>query len=251
MRKNLWGIVKPMDDGEGGTSTRALTVTNIGKDEQALGIIITALDDNYIHYIDDCSTATKAWETLERLFGARAKHSKISLKMQLYGLTKEPNESVAMVINRLKSLMTQLAYVQAPVPDEDAVAILLKAMAPEFDQIVTVLKEKEPIPSLESVINSLQEEERKISKLFHEGAYAVPYNNKKKCATCGRTNHLTKDCFSSNPCPHCGKTNHPPSKCYQRNKKIEKANVVEEAHIETVNVVEVDTVNDVDEEWAF
>ena len=34
--------------------------------------------------IDECKTALEAWLTLERLFGAKAKHSKISLKMQLY-----------------------------------------------------------------------------------------------------------------------------------------------------------------------
>ena len=112
----------------GYSSIKANSVASIAQDEQALGIIITSLDDNYIHYIDVCEHASNAWATLEKMFGAKAKHSKISLKMQLYGLAKEANENVASLINRLKSLMTQLTSVKAPVEEEDAIAILLKAM---------------------------------------------------------------------------------------------------------------------------
>ena len=133
MRKNLWSIVK-VQEAESSVNTRASSTANQARDEQALGIIITALEDNSIHYIDECDTASKAWDVLERIFGAKAKHSKISLKMQLCDLSKEPNESIAAVINKLKSLMTQLAYVQAPVLEEDAVANFLKAMASEYEQ---------------------------------------------------------------------------------------------------------------------
>ena len=78
------GIVKPNPAGEEGTSTRASTAQTRDRDEQALGIIITSLDDAYIHYIDDASTAQQAWGILEYMFRAKGKRSKIGLKMQLY-----------------------------------------------------------------------------------------------------------------------------------------------------------------------
>ena len=176
MRKGLWSVVKPLSDGET-KQTRAQTSHFSSMDEQALGIIITSLDDSHVHYVDEATTALDAWETLERLFGAKAKHSRISLKMQLYGLTMEDNEDLASLINRLKSISTQLVYIQAPVPDEDKIAVLLKALPSSYSQIVTVLKETEPIPSLESVINSLQEEEKKVgsNKQPTQAAYVKVY----------------------------------------------------------------------------
>ena len=220
MKKGLWGVVKPMGEGET-VQTRANTTQFQAKDEQALGIIITSLDDNFVHYLDECTTAFNAWQTLERLFGAKAKHSKISLKMQLYGLIMGQDEDLSSLINRLKSICTQLVYIQSPVEEEDQIAVLLKALPQEYDQIVTVLKEKDPIPSLESVINSLQEEDKKINKgdkaSTSNGVYAVTTSKKGRCIHCKKTNHASKDCFSIKPCTKCGKTGHPPFRCFNNN----------------------------------
>ena len=73
MKKNLLSIVKPNPAGEEGTSTRTSTAQTRDRDEQALGIIITSLDDAYIHYIDDASTAQQAWGILEYIFGDKGK----------------------------------------------------------------------------------------------------------------------------------------------------------------------------------
>ena len=51
-------------------------------------------------------------------------------------------------MNRLMSTCTQLRYIQINVEEEDKIAVLLKALPKEYIQIVTILKEKEPIPSL-------------------------------------------------------------------------------------------------------
>ena len=54
----------------------------------------------------------------------------------------EGNEDISSLINRLKSICTQLVYIQSPVDEEDQLAVLLKALPKELDQIVTVLKER-------------------------------------------------------------------------------------------------------------
>ena len=217
MKKNLWNVVKPMAQGEN-PQTRAAQAQFTQKDEQALGIIITGLDDTHVHYIDDANTAHEAWQTLEKMFGAKAKHSKISLKMQMYGLQMGEGEDLASLINRLKSLNTQLVYVGAPIDEEDRVAILLKALPQEYNQIVTVLKEKDPIPSLNDVINSLQEEEKKIkgtSTSTNGTAFLI--SSKQRCKHCKRTNHDSKDCYSMKTCTICKKPGHPASRCFQNN----------------------------------
>ena len=72
MRKNLWAIAKPLGERET-TESRANLTRFQERDEQAFGVLLTALDDNYIHYLDSCTTALEAWTTLERHFGAKAK----------------------------------------------------------------------------------------------------------------------------------------------------------------------------------
>ena len=118
MKKQLWSVVKPLGESER-IETRHSHAQFVAKDEQALGILLTSLDDNFVHYLDGCDSAYEAWITLERHFGAIAKHSKIALKMQLYGLVMNPREDLSTLINRLKSICTQLAYIKCVVDNED------------------------------------------------------------------------------------------------------------------------------------
>ena len=60
------------------------------------------------------------------------------------------------------STCTLLSYIECHVEEEDKIAVLLKTLPKDFDQIVTVLKENESTSSLESVINSLQEVDGKL-----------------------------------------------------------------------------------------
>ena len=74
MKKQLWSIVKSRNTEATtleGTLTRAQIAHAQVKDEQALGIIITSLHDNYVHFTDNCTTALEAWERLEQNFGAK------------------------------------------------------------------------------------------------------------------------------------------------------------------------------------
>ena len=48
------------------------------KDEKVLGILLTSMLDEIIHHLDKATTSKNAWEILERTFGAKSKHSKIS-----------------------------------------------------------------------------------------------------------------------------------------------------------------------------
>ena len=76
--------------------------------------------------------------------------------MQLYGIIVNDNEDLATLVNCLQSIATQLTYIKVSIEEEDLVAILLKVVPNEpYGQIVMVLKEKDPTPSLEDIINLL------------------------------------------------------------------------------------------------
>ena len=99
MKKNLWAVVKPLSENER-VETRATMAKFQEKDEQAYGVLLTSLDDNYIHYLDACTSALQAWTILERHFGAKARRSKIALKMKLFALKMNHNEDIASLVNR-------------------------------------------------------------------------------------------------------------------------------------------------------
>ena len=112
--------------------------------------------------------------------------------MQIYGLVMHEKQTLSSLINTLMSVCSQLSYIECHVDEEDKIVVVFKALPMEYNQIVMVLKEKESIPSSESIISSLQEEDKKISKeVSTSSAYVI---------TIAKT-------FSK--CQHCGKTNHP------------------------------------------
>lgn len=87
MKKNLWSLIKPPQfDGGDNVGTWASSSQNQACDEQTLGIILFALDDNFIHYINKANATMFEWNGLKCIFGDKAKHFKIFLKMQLYVL---------------------------------------------------------------------------------------------------------------------------------------------------------------------
>ena len=101
------------------------------------------------------------------------------------------SEDIASLVNKLISIAMQLCYVKSNIDEEDLLDILLKIVpADPFEQIVTLLEEKDPSPSLEDVINSWQDHERKKDSKKENGAYLIT-NAKKKYKGCGKTIHAT------------------------------------------------------------
>ena len=110
-------------------------------------------------------------------------------------------------------------------------AVLLKSMPEEYDNLVTTLKYG-PDPSFEGIISALQEDERKREKrkdhqVEGEKALATKFKrmNFKACRHCGKNNHDEKDCFCIKPCGICGKNGHFENNCFS---KENSANMVEE-----------------------
>ncbi|MCO5572126.1 hypothetical protein L7F22_025877 [Adiantum nelumboides] len=155
MSKGLWPCV---------TGTRIINLTNpedVEDDERAQAIIMLNLDKTLIHHVDQLPTSKEKWDELDKLYGAKGKNSKISMKISLYALEFKPGvESLGAFISRMKGLMAQLASVQAPVDHEDAIAILLKSVKHVFPTLVTTLSN---VPDLtwEGVIQSCLDEDKR------------------------------------------------------------------------------------------
>ncbi|MCO5570111.1 hypothetical protein L7F22_023827 [Adiantum nelumboides] len=107
------------------------------------------------------ATAKGTWDELLKLYGATRKHSKIALKIKFFRLEMKLGDHLSTFIFDMKSIMTQLASIDAKVDLDDAIAVLLKSMPLEFDALVRTLTYL-PDPTWESCEAALLEEEQKI-----------------------------------------------------------------------------------------
>lgn len=111
MKYNLWNLVK-------GTSSSNEREKEPQRLEQAFAIIALGLGDNYLHHIANLEDPAEAWAVLDHLFGASSKHSKLSLKIEFFELELTSGAPLDAHINKMRSLMNQLASVDSPVRDD-------------------------------------------------------------------------------------------------------------------------------------
>ena len=140
------------------------------------------------------------------MFGASGKNAKINRKLHLFKLSMNPGGDFPIHLNSFKSLLGQLASIKAPVDPDDSIALLLKSLPEEYEQLVTTLLNM-PSLNLNDVESSLMDEynnkkdKNPLESL--DSAYYSKFKTKagnrnrdyKACGFCGKTNHKEEDCF--------------------------------------------------------
>ena len=81
MKKGLWSVVKPEGEVESTSTIRGKSNAFASQDENSLGILLTSLANDIVHYLDEATSSQNAEDIVETTFGAKSKHSKIFLKM--------------------------------------------------------------------------------------------------------------------------------------------------------------------------
>lgn len=120
------------------------------------------MGDGFIHHTASQDTSKGAWDQLEKLFGAKQKNSKISFKIQFFGLDIKDSESLSAQLNKMKSITQQMVGIGTPIEEEDSIAILLKSMTlEEYRPLVATLK-KLLDPTIARVEATLIEEDKRI-----------------------------------------------------------------------------------------
>ena len=79
---------------------------------------------------------------LEHLFGNKIINSKVFLRQEFFKLKMKDDVSLMAYLNHMESLVTQLAALQAPIWEDDQVAVLLSRIEeiPKYKDIILVLQ---------------------------------------------------------------------------------------------------------------
>ena len=164
------------------------------------------MSDFELHHIDLEESSKVIWENLSKLFGAQAVNAKFSLKLQLFRFKMSVGITMSSHINNLRSLIRQLAEVQATVDEDDAKAILLNNLSSQYDNVVFTLSQNSQ--TFEEMIVALLSEEKRTtagetkddppSEMALYSRYNRNRSNKEKgeieCYYCKKMGHTTWNC---------------------------------------------------------
>ena len=122
------------------------------KSNQALGIIQLYLSDYYLSMADDVATAKGLWDKLRNTFRATSNARRLTLKLQLNSLKKEPSEDITQYVARTKELASHLDSIGHKVDESEVVLPILAGLPPEYSTLRTVIGAREEEPTVDNLL---------------------------------------------------------------------------------------------------
>lgn len=119
---------------------------------KAQAIIGMAVEEHLLPYIKDAVTAKDAWDTLADIYEAHSMSNIINLKKDWSSLKMQPSEGVAKYFGRARTLSDQLRAAGHEESERNLTLAVLAGLPSDYDQLVTVLENQMPIPSLEEML---------------------------------------------------------------------------------------------------
>ena len=113
------------------------------------------------------------------------------------------NESVQDHVKVMLEIFNELSVVGDAITDDDKVVYLLASLPESFDTLVTALESNVDVPQMDTVIERLIHEERKLkdrqgsSEPRNSGALAARHKNKPRgpqCYGCKKFGHIQRNC---------------------------------------------------------
>ena len=198
----------------------------------------------FVH-VSEAATVKQVWDNLKAVHEHHGQQSILTIRRTLYQSCVQDGDDIVAHLMTLRSLQVQLHHMGSKVPDQDFTNILLSSLPKSWDSFTTsylgsqtganVLTSQQFIAIIHDECNRQKAANGGTSgtetvltaqspKHPAKGKKAVEKEKKKACFTCGRNNHLTKDCFfrGKPKCTNCGCFNHETSECRSTGKGKEK-----------------------------
>ena len=199
----------------------------------------------FVH-VSEAATVKQVWDNLKAVHEHCGQQSITAIRRTLYQTCAQDGDDIVAHLMNMRTLQVQLHHMGSKVPDVDFTNILVSSLPKSWDPFTTsylgsqtgakVLTSQQFIVIIRDECNR-----RKAANGSTDGTETVliarsskhPAKQKKAvekekgkraCFTCGRNNHLTRDCFfkGKQKCANCGHFNHETSECRSAAKRKEQ-----------------------------
>jgi hypothetical protein len=227
MSLGLWWVIHPMMP-----LTVPQAAANPTAHDSALGCILTLLENNLYDIYMDYKDPTQLWDALECKYAIFEDGHLLYICEQLFDFSINAAKSIVMQAHEFQLLAREIASLGCPTPDRVVAAGIIAKLPTSWRDFATCLKHKREDISIESLITTLDVEEKARAKDAPSTSAAVENgasanvvvgknnpNNKNKgkmqdggklkkttnfkkntrkdnraCFVCGKGGHLVKDC---------------------------------------------------------
>ncbi len=120
-----------------------------------------SVSDSMIVHIQNAKSPKQAWDTLVKMYNTNTQAYKMQLKQKLHNLYKN-KMNINNYSTKVKNLADVLAYIGAPIDDEDLVAVTLNGLGKDYSQFRTSIAVRETFPDFQDLITLLISEEMRV-----------------------------------------------------------------------------------------
>lgn len=186
----LEGAISENDDGE-------VTETEAAKLKKAKNLLVLNIDTSLYTHISKYENADSIWTALRRMYDDRGLTRRIGLLRGLISVRLESSGSMQAYVDEITTLANKVRSVGFDLSDNWLTAIILAGLTDDYKPLIM---------GLEASGNEIKSDDV-VSKLIDnagsdEANQAFAANGKKnskkqwkrKCYSCGSTDHLKKDC---------------------------------------------------------
>ena len=231
-------IAKELQDEQARLAVTAkVTVQKFTKDaERAHSMIILALKPAQQRLIRDIpiGDARGAWIRLQKQFAKTTLTSKLHVRHMLHNLRLQKDEQIFQLTSRISELAMKLEDMNSPVPEDDLVLILMRALPEKYDPIKQVLlgtdnltfdKACERIEEYETQKQTLEQEQNALQQVSEQANYAnnkqqkYQYKHNSESSTYNSTYQQSKSSRSHLICYTCKTKGHTAYECYKNKHK--------------------------------
>ncbi|KAJ4758161.1 polyprotein [Rhynchospora pubera] len=142
------------------------------QDQMILAWIRASLSEQVLAQVVSCATSGDLWHHLSQSFSATSRARLTDLKKQLQNATKG-STSCSDFIHKIRSISDELAFVGAPIPDQDLVLTVLGGLGSEYNSFVVAINTRlEPVTFLE--VQSLLLSHECLLQAQHSSVSSLP-----------------------------------------------------------------------------
>lgn len=182
--------------------TAALADAESEFSEQARGVLLNAVGDQYLSLVEDADSAAAAWDALVALYEQDSTANYATLLKQFSNLKMGQREDIVSYMARSKNLAAQLSAAGDEVQDRRLVVQILSGLPATFHVISTLIQNTDPLPNLAVLQAKLVTEEKQMERNLKPSAIDgmarqlafMATEDRQRCYYCGGVGHIAKDC---------------------------------------------------------